>query len=73
VSGQSNETISDSDFFQLISEAAGGDETKRDNGVAAFRIFHPKSMGHRAIEGTLRDAVLAAKAPPPSVAPYDTA
>ena len=54
LSGQSNETISDSDFLQLISQAADGDERKMENGVAVYRVFHPKSVGHRAIEGKLR-------------------
>ncbi|KAI4122897.1 MAG: hypothetical protein LQ338_005562 [Usnochroma carphineum] len=73
INGQSNETISDSGFLRLISKAAGSDASKRDNGVAAYRVFHPKPFGHRAIEGRLRDAVLATRAPPPNVAPIHPA
>ncbi|KAI4086804.1 MAG: hypothetical protein LQ344_007280 [Seirophora lacunosa] len=59
LNGRRDEPVSDQEFFRLIGEAAHGDERKRDNGVAAFRIMHPKPLGHRAIEGRLRAALLA--------------
>ncbi|KAL8685964.1 MAG: hypothetical protein Q9218_007437 [Villophora microphyllina] len=59
MNGRSNDTISDREFFRLVSDAAGNDETKRLYGVATYRIFHPKPIGHRVIEQVLRSRMLA--------------
>ncbi|KAL8716869.1 MAG: hypothetical protein Q9225_005829 [Loekoesia sp. 1 TL-2023] len=72
LSGRSDEIVSDHDFFRLISVAAGDDESKRDNGVGAYRIFHPKPAGHRVIERRLRSAIVSARALPQTATPINT-
>ncbi|KAI4169785.1 MAG: hypothetical protein LQ343_005434 [Gyalolechia ehrenbergii] len=58
LSGQSNETMTYDEFFRVISEAAGDNRGERENGAGAFRIFHPKPVGHMVIERVLRHAVM---------------
>ncbi|KAL8896606.1 MAG: hypothetical protein Q9207_007639 [Kuettlingeria erythrocarpa] len=58
LSGQTNETMTYDDFFRVVSEAAGGNREKSENGVGTFRIFHPKLAGHVAIERVLRQVVM---------------
>jgi hypothetical protein len=62
LSGQSNNTLSESEFYQLISEAAEGDPTKVILGAGAVQIFHPKPVGHQVIAEQLRLAILATRA-----------
>jgi len=73
LSGQSNETLSESEFYQLISEAAGGDLTKVLLGAGAVRVFHPKPVGHQAIAEQLRLAISATRALSPIEARVGTA
>lgn len=60
LSGQSNQSMTYDEFFHVVSEAAGDNEGKRENGVGAFRIFHPKPMGHSVIASILRNKISAA-------------
>lgn len=64
LSGQSNNTLSESEFNQLISEATGGDQVKAALGEALFRVFHPKPAGHQVIAEQLMLAILATRALP---------
>lgn len=73
LSGQSNRTLSENEFYQLISDAAGGDSTKVVNGAGAVRIFHPKPVGHQVIAEQLRLAILSARALSPTGARVGTA
>lgn len=73
LSGQSNDTLGESEFYQLISEAAEGDPTKVILGAGAVRIFHPKPIAHRVIAEQLRLAILATRALSPSGAHGGTA
>ncbi|KAL8752518.1 MAG: hypothetical protein Q9184_005707 [Pyrenodesmia sp. 2 TL-2023] len=66
LSGESNETMSDSEFLQLINQAANGDAAKEVDGVGAYRIFHPKPPGHQVIAEALNTAIMAARGPIPS-------
>ncbi|KAL9632082.1 MAG: hypothetical protein Q9164_005537 [Protoblastenia rupestris] len=61
MSGLSNDSISGRDYLQLITNAAGDDLEKRENGVSVYRVFHPKSVGHRTIERILRSTILSTR------------
>ncbi|KAL8864430.1 MAG: hypothetical protein Q9174_007360, partial [Haloplaca sp. 1 TL-2023] len=63
--GHSNRTMSYAELVQVIAEAAGNDQEKRDILVDLTRVFHPKLAGHRIIERRLRDVVIATRARPP--------
>ena len=59
MSGVSELLVGDEEFFRLTADAAINDPIKQENSVAVYRIFHPKSEGHRAIEGVLKESVVA--------------
>ncbi|KAI4137623.1 MAG: hypothetical protein L6R39_007184 [Caloplaca ligustica] len=68
LNGQSDKTLTDGEFFQLITEAAAGDELKASYGILVFRVFHPNPVGHRAIAARLRSVILATRALPSAIA-----
>lgn len=62
LSGQSNETISESEYLQFIGEAAQGDRPKMASGLEPLRTFHPKAIGHQIIAWEVMSKILATRA-----------
>ena len=55
--GKSDKALTTEEFIKLIHDAADGDETKYVEGVNNVKVFHPKSIGHQAIEKRLQEVI----------------
>ena len=49
--------LTEEEFFQLITDAAGDNDDQLQLGIDTVSVFHPKPAGHQAIEDILEKAV----------------
>ena len=52
--------LTEEEFIQVISDAAGDNDDQLQLGIDTVSVFHPKPAGHQAIEDILRRAVVTA-------------